>query len=105
MISLLLVPIALLANYAFLAKIAFKGMKMPRQWDFDNIPHDEFFARQTPEFMHYHQEMMAAGFALSDTLFTQSMHPTVNDIATYRHEKVTTVTVAIISVSNTQIAK
>ncbi len=43
MISLPLLPIVLLANYAFLAKIAFKAMKMPRQWDFENIPHDEFF--------------------------------------------------------------
>ncbi len=103
MISLLLLPIVLLANYAFLAKIAFKGMKMPRQWDFEAEPHDEFFARQTPEFMRYHQEMMAAGFELTDTLFTQSMSPTTNNIATYRHKQATTVAAAITSMSNTQL--
>ncbi|XXQ69344.1 hypothetical protein ACKLNO_05635 [Neisseriaceae bacterium B1] len=105
MISLLLVPILLLANYAFLAKIAFKGMKMPRQWAFEPVPHDEFFARQTSEFMRFHQEMMATGFVLSERLFTPSMSPTRNDIATYCHEKATTVVAAIISMSNAQIAK
>ncbi|ULJ64416.1 hypothetical protein [Wielerella bovis] len=103
MMYLLLAPVVLLAIYAFLAKVAFFGMKVPRQWDFESVPHDEFFARQTPEFMRYHQEMMAAGFALSETLFTQNMSPTVNDIATYRHEKATTVRAAIVSMSNAQL--
>lgn len=79
-----------------------KGMYLPQQFHFEPYPTEPFLAQQSQEFNRYHQEMLAAGFKLKETVSTESMLPTVSHIVCYQHTKHKTLCGSIINMNALQ---
>lgn len=84
MLYLTLIPLILLATYAFDAYKIYQTQTLPSHFEFQTHAHQDFFAEQSPEFMRYHQELLALGFQLHELISTQTFANIINYIASYR---------------------
>lgn len=84
MLYLALIPLILLAIYAFCAYKIYQNQTLPSRLEFQTLPPQDFFAEQSPEFMRYHQELLELGFQLHELNSTHTFANMISYIASYR---------------------